>query len=80
MALPLCLLVYVNGRHSQRPGLSPIIGSLGPCHQQRHKSRVSLQDPHCAHGVSGTPREEVRDTTVATIEERLPTTSHAHVV
>ena len=35
--------------------------SLGPYHQRRHKSRVSLQGPPCARGVSGTPHGEVRD-------------------
>src|SRR5450631_3933704 len=62
MALPSCLLVSVGGRRSQRPGPSPTLGSLGPSHQQRHKSRVSLRGPPCAHGVSGTPHGEVRDT------------------
>ena len=62
MALPSCLLVSVGGRRSQRPGPSPTLGSLGPSHQRRHKSRVSLRGPPCAHGVSGTPHGEVRDT------------------
>src|SRR6202048_4199486 len=61
MALPLCILVSVVGRRSQRPGPSPTLGSLGPSHQRRHKSRVSLRGPPCAHGVSGTPHGEVRD-------------------
>src|SRR6202048_463075 len=61
MALPSCLLVSVGGRRSQRPGPSPTLGSLGPSHQRRHKSRVSLRGPPCAHGVSGTPHGEVRD-------------------
>ena len=39
----------------------PIVGSLGPSHRRRHKSRVSLQGPLCAHGVLGIPYEEVRD-------------------
>src|SRR6202048_4534206 len=62
MALPSCLLVLVGGRRSQRPGPSPTLGSLGPSHQRRHKSRVSLRGPPCAHGVAGTPHGEVRDT------------------
>jgi hypothetical protein len=35
---PSWLLVRVGGRHSQRPGPSPILGSLGPSHHWRHKS------------------------------------------
>src|ERR1700738_4022088 len=62
MALPLCILVSVGGRRSQRPGPSPTLGSLGPSHQRRHKSRVSLRGPPCAHGVSGTPYGEVHNT------------------
>src|ERR1700738_5119253 len=65
MALPSCLLVSVGGRRSQRPGPSPTLGSLGPSHQRRHKSRVSLRGPPCAHGVSGTPYGEVRDKDLA---------------
>src|ERR1700737_2800654 len=61
MALPSCLLVSVGGRRSQRPGPSPTLGSLGPSHQRRHKSRVSLRGPPCAHGVSGTPHGELHD-------------------
>ena len=37
------------------------LGSLGPPHQQRHKSWVSLPGPPCAHGVLGTPHGEVGD-------------------
>ena len=44
------------------PGPSPTLGSLGPSHQWRHKSRASLRGPPCAHGVAGTPEGEVRDT------------------
>ena len=62
MSLPLCRLVSVGGRRSQRPGPSPTLGSLGPSHQWRHKSRVSLQGPLCAHGVLGTPHGEMRNT------------------
>jgi hypothetical protein len=51
----------VGGRRSKRPGLSPTLGSLGPSHQWRHKSRVSLRGPPCAHGVADTPHGEVRD-------------------
>ena len=61
MALALCLLVSVGGRRSQRLGPSPTLGSLGPSHQWRHKSQVSLRGFPCAHGVSGTPHGEVRD-------------------
>ena len=43
------------------PGPSPTLGSLGPSHQWRHKSRASLRGPPCAHGVAGTPQGEVRD-------------------
>src|ERR1700684_543537 len=57
MALPSRLLVSVGGRRSQRPGPSPTLGSLGPSHHRRHKSRVSLRGPPCAHGVSGIPLE-----------------------
>src|ERR1700684_3273872 len=53
MALPSLLLVSMGGRRSQRPGPSPTLGSLGPSHHRRHKSRVSLRGPPCAHGVSG---------------------------
>jgi hypothetical protein len=44
------------------PGPSPTLRSLGPSHHRRHKSRVSLRGPPCAHGVSGIPFGEVRDT------------------
>jgi hypothetical protein len=55
------ILAPVGGRRSQRPGPSPTLGSLGPSHHWRHKSRVSLRSPPCAHGVSGIPYGEVRD-------------------
>ena len=42
-------------------GPSPTLGSLGSSHQWRHKSRVSLRGPPCAHGVASTPQGEVRD-------------------
>ena len=42
-------------------GPSPILGSLGPSHQWRHKSRASLQGPPCDHGVAGSLQEEVRN-------------------
>ena len=58
MALPLCILVSVGGRRSQRPGPSP---TLGPSHQRQHKSRVSLRGPPCANGILCTPQGEVRD-------------------
>jgi hypothetical protein len=37
------------------PGPSPTLGSLGPSHHRRYKSRVSLRGPFCALGVSGIP-------------------------
>ena len=43
------------------PGPSPTLGSLGPSHQWRYKSRAPLRGPPCAHGVAGTPQGEVRD-------------------
>ena len=52
----------MGGRHSQRPGPSPTLDSLGPSHLWRHKSRVSLLGPPCAYGVVGIPHGEVRDT------------------
>jgi hypothetical protein len=61
MAFPSWLLVSVSGRRSQRPGPSPTLGSLGPSHHRRHKSRVSLRGPPCALGVSGISFGEVRD-------------------
>jgi hypothetical protein len=51
----------MGGRRSQRSGPSPTLGSLGPSHHRRHKSRVSLRGPPCALGVSGIPFGEVRD-------------------
>jgi hypothetical protein len=44
------------------PGASPTLGSLGPSHQWRHKPRMSLRGPPCAHGVAATPHGEVRNT------------------
>ena len=38
MALPLWLLVSMGGKHSQCPGPSPTLGSLGASHLWRHKS------------------------------------------
>src|ERR1700737_476036 len=73
MALSLCILVCVGGRRSQRPGPSPTLGSLGPSHQQRHKSRVSLRGPPCTHGVSGTPYGEVRDILEQSYAPDMPT-------
>ena len=61
MAFPLCLLVSVGGRRFQRLGPSPTLESLGPSHQWRHKSGVSLRGPPCAHGVLGTPHGAVCD-------------------
>ena len=55
------LTLVTPRRRSQRPGPSSILGSLGPSHQQRHTSRISLQGPPCAHGVSGTSYGEVHD-------------------
>ena len=51
----------MDGRRLKRLGPSPILGSLGPSHQWRHKSRLSLREPSCAHGVVGTPHGEVRN-------------------
>ena len=51
----------MGGRHFQRPGPSPTLGSLGPFHQRRHKSRVSLWGPPYANDVLGTPHGEVRN-------------------
>ena len=62
MALPSCLLVSMGGRRSQRPRPSPTLESFGSSHQRRHKSRVSFRSSPCAHGVLGTPYEEVRET------------------
>ena len=39
MALPSRLLAYVGGRHFQWHGPSPLLRSLGPYHQWRHKSQ-----------------------------------------
>jgi hypothetical protein len=33
------------------PRAPPTLGSLGPSHQWRHKSWVSLRGPPCVHGV-----------------------------
>jgi hypothetical protein len=52
----------VGGRCSQRPGPSPTLGSLGPSHHRRQKSRVSLRGPPCAHGVLDILFREVRNT------------------
>ena len=43
------------------PKPSSTLGSLGPSHQWRHKSRASLRGPPYAHGVVGIPQEEVCD-------------------
>ena len=61
MALPPRHLVFVGGRRSQCPRPSPTLGSLGPSHQQRHKSRVLIRGPPCVHGVLGTPHGKVCD-------------------
>ena len=64
----------MGGRRSQRLGPSPTVGSLRPLHQRRHKSRVSLWGLPCAHGVPGTPHEEVRNTlrkTAANVKKDL---------
>jgi hypothetical protein len=61
MALPSWLLVFVSGRCLQCPGPSLKPRPLGSFHQCCYKSWVSLWDPPCAHGVSGTPHEEVRN-------------------
>ena len=64
MALPLWLLVSVDWRRSQCLRTSSTLGSLGPHHQWRHKSRVSLKGPPSAHDVSGTPFGELRDSCI----------------
>ena len=51
----------MGGRHSHALGPSPTQGLLGPSHQWRHKSRASLRDPRCAHGVADTSQEVVHD-------------------
>ena len=61
MALPLSFVVYMDKTRSQYPGPSPTLRSLGPSHQQHHNFQVSLRIHFYAHGISGTPREEVRD-------------------
>jgi hypothetical protein len=60
--LTLMTLISVDGRHSQCLGPSCTLGSFGPSHQRRHKSRVSLWSSYCAHGVSSTPHGKVRNT------------------
>jgi hypothetical protein len=59
---PSWLIVSMGGSRFQRPGPSPTLGSLGPLNHRRHKSRVSLQGPFCAHDVSDIPFGEVSDT------------------
>ena len=61
IALSSYLLVSMGGRRSQCLGPSPTLGSLGPSHQWRHKSRMLLQGSPCVHDVSGTPNREVCD-------------------
>ena len=51
----------MGGRYSQYPGPSPTLGSFGPSHHRRPKSRVSLRCLPYAHGALGTLHEEVRD-------------------
>ena len=46
-------------------------GSLGPSHQRRYKSWVSFRGPPCAHGVLGTPHEEVCDKCFANVYKSL---------
>ena len=57
LALPTRLLVSIGGRHSQRLGPSPTLASLGPSHQQCHKSQVSPGSHFCpwclAHSLWG---------------------------
>ena len=59
LASPSWLIVSVDTRHFQCPGPSSTLGALGPSHQRRHKSRVSLRGPPCAQGVADTPHGEV---------------------
>ena len=56
------------------PRSSSTLGSLGPSYQRRHKSRVSIQGPLCAHGVLGTPHREVCNTYTCN-HLRLPSTT-----
>jgi hypothetical protein len=69
-------LTIVGGRRSKRLGPSPTLGSLGPFHQWRHKSRVSLRGSPCAHGVGGTPHGKVRDIHSVRYHEYLRLASH----
>ena len=55
------------------PGALTTLGSLGPSHQRRHKSQVSLRGSSCDHGVSGTPHGEVRDTEFEMVSLSLET-------
>ena len=76
MAFTLVNPSLVGGRRSQCLGPSPTLGSLGPPYQWRHKSRVSLRGPPCAHGVANTPHEEVWDMIgsyiMAPLQEHIP--------
>ena len=71
MALPLRLLVSVDGKRSQCPGPLPTLESLGPSHQWGYKSRVSLQGPPCAHSILCIPHEEVRDKVMSLYETTI---------
>ena len=59
--LTLVTLISMGERRSQCSGPSLTLGSLGPSHQRRHKSRVSLRGPLYAHGVLDTPHGAVRN-------------------
>ena len=52
---------------SQHPGPSSILGLLGISNLWHHKSRASLRDPFCGHGVMGTPQREVLTTLKTTM-------------
>ena len=50
---------------------TPIVGSLGPSHQWRHKSQVSLRGLPCTHGVLGSPHGEVREISGVILDQIL---------
>ena len=61
MALPLWLVVPMDGRCSQRSRPSPTLGSLGPSHQCWHRFQLSVWGYPCDHGLSGTPYGAMRN-------------------
>ena len=52
-------------------GHSYTLGLLGPSHQLRHKSQVSVSGPSCAQGVGGTHHGEVRNRSPIKIKSYL---------